>query len=346
MKVLPGAAQLHFEGRFDGSDPSGPRFEWPGSTVWLRFDGTGAKVTLSEQSLETDEYGHAAHNWYDVFVDGQPAQPLLAAEGTQSYLLAAGLVRGEHRLALRKRTEAYVGVGQLLGFELDPGSKVLAAESPQRRLEFIGDSVTVGFGVDGSDASCLFSADTENYSHSYAALTAQDLGAAQIAVASSGAGVYRNWGGSTVETIGDLYPRVLPTDPASHWNFSAWTPDAVVINLGTEDFTSGDPGHDAFVGAYRSLLGRVRQTYPSALIVVALGPMLSDLWPQGAQALSRARAYVSEVVNATADPRVKLIEFDNQDEAGSYGCKSHPNAATHRRVADQLTAYLHAQLGW
>ena len=345
-KVAPGARELRYEGRFDGSDPAGPRFEWPGSAVWLRFTGASAKVTLSEHSLETDEYGNVAHNWYDVAVDAQPAQPLYATEGVHTYPLAAALAPGEHIVSLRKRTEAYVGEGQLLGFELDHGAKALPVSDAPRRIEFIGDSITAGFGVDGADGSCLFSADTENYAHTYAALTAQDLGASQIALASSGAGVYRNWGGGTDNTIGDLYQRVLPTYSTSRWDFSAWKPDAVVINVGTEDFTSGDPGHDAFVAGYLKLLARVRQNYPSALIVVAIGPMLSDLWPPGAQALTRARSYVSEAVGAASDARMKLIEFPNQDDAGTYGCKSHPSPATHRRMADQLTAFLRQQLGW
>jgi hypothetical protein len=174
------------------------------------------------------------------------------------------------------------------------------------------------------------------------------LGAEQMALASTGAGAYRNWLGSTVNTIGDLYPRTMPTDPSSHWDFSRWTPDVVVINIGTGDFTSGDPGSDAFLGAYRSLFARVRKNYPAALVVIAVGPMLSDLWPAGARALTQGRSYLSGLVaeqNQAGDVRVKLIEFPQQDGADT-GCKSHPNAATQRRVADQLTAFLRQQMGW
>jgi len=347
--VLPSAGELRFEGRFEGSDSAGPRFQWPGSTVWLRFVGTDAHVTLTEHSMETDEYGQVAHDWYDVEVDGQPARSFQAAEGKHAYPLAQGLRHGEHLIALRKRTEAFVGQGQLLGFEIDAGARLLPAAGPGRRIEFIGDSITAGFGVAGADATCLFSADTEDYSLSYAALTSQALGAEQIAVASAGAGVYRNWMGTLQNTMGDLYQRTLPTDPQSRWDFSRWTPDAVVINLGTADFTSGDPGADAFVGAYRLLLARVRQNYPSALIVVALGPMLSNLWPVGANALTQARAYLTQVTaeaNAAGDARVVMIEFPDQDGAQSFGCKAHPSSATQARVAAQLSDFLRRQLSW
>src|SRR5579859_711970 len=37
---------LHFIGRFDTSDPAGPRFEWPASAVVARFTGTALDVKL------------------------------------------------------------------------------------------------------------------------------------------------------------------------------------------------------------------------------------------------------------------------------------------------------------
>jgi len=346
VPVAPSAAELHFEGRFDRTEPAAPRFQWPGSAVRVRFDGTGIKVQLAERSFEKDEYGQVAHNWYDVTIDGNPAPPFQALEGKQTYTLAAALPRGEHQVVVRKRTEAFVGEGALTGFELEPGAKLLPASAPARRIEFIGDSITAGFGVEGKDASCLFSAETENYSRTYAALTAAALDAEQIAVASAGVGVFRNWRGGNDNTIGELYVRTLPTQTSSRWDFSNWTPDAVVINLGTGDFTSGDPGRDVFVAAYRQLLARVRQNYPSALIVVGVGPMLSDLWPQGAQALTRGRGYISEVVGAASDARIKLIEFPNQDAASSFGCKTHPSAATQQQMAEQLTGFLRHELAW
>jgi lysophospholipase L1-like esterase len=140
----------------------------------------------------------------------------------------------------------------------------------------------------------------------------------------------------------------LPTRATSRWDFGRWKPDAVVIDLGTNDFSLGDPGA-AFLTAHQALVTRVRQNYPSALIVIALGPMLSDLWPVGAQALTQARARLTALVagfNAAGDPQVRLIEFPNQDGAPSFGCRNHPSAATHRQLADQLARFLRQQLGW
>jgi lysophospholipase L1-like esterase len=346
VEVAANAPELRYEGRIDQSTPTSPLFELPGSAVWLRFSGTGASAMISEHSLEKDDYGATAHNWYDVSIDGRDAPPFQTIEGVQSVVLAAGLSAGEHQLVLRKRTEAYVGEGRLLGFELDAGGKLLPAAPATRRIEFIGDSITAGYGVDGADGHCDFSAPTENYSHTYAALTAHALGAEQVAVAVTGAGVYRNFDSSSDNTMGDLYLRALPTHASDRWDFSRWTPDVVVINLGTNDFYHGDPGSAGFTTSYKALIGRVRTNYPSALIVVALGPMLSDLFPTGVNALTQARAYVTSVVHDVNDPKVKMIEFPNQDNATSFGCRYHPSAATQQQMAGQLTQYLQQQLGW
>src|SRR5690242_271327 len=40
-------AAVHFIGRFDRSDPEGPRFAWPGSEIVARFRGSGIDVTLA-----------------------------------------------------------------------------------------------------------------------------------------------------------------------------------------------------------------------------------------------------------------------------------------------------------
>jgi hypothetical protein len=40
------------------------------------------------------------------------------------------------------------------------------------------------------------------------------------------------------------------------------------------------------------------------------------------------------------------FEFPNQDATSSFGCKSHPSAATQRQMAEQLTGFLRHELGW
>lgn len=54
-------------------------------------------------------------------------------------------------------------------------------------------------------------------------------------------GVVRNYGEKTPTSpipFPMIYKRTVANDANSTWNTAQWTPDVVVINLGTNDFSS------------------------------------------------------------------------------------------------------------
>jgi lysophospholipase L1-like esterase len=320
-------------GRFDLEDPAGPRCAWSGSAVQVRFSGPSLAVRL-----------RGSRDFFAVTLDGVPLPALAATPQRERYELAADLSGGEHELGLCKRTEPLVGETQLLGFDPGPGGRLLPpAPAPARRLEFIGDSITAGFGVLGRDASCPFSPDTEDFTRAYAAVAARALGAEAVAVAWSGRGVCRNYNDEPGAPMPVLFERTLPARAGSRWDFGRWTPDAVVVNLGTNDFGLGRPQEGAFVRAYAGLLRRIREVYPRAPIVSAVGPMLAG------DDLRAARAWVDAAVEearaAGAGPITRL-DHPPQEPADGYGGDGHPSARTHERMAAQLAAALRRLLGW
>ncbi|HEY3356589.1 MAG TPA: SGNH/GDSL hydrolase family protein [Polyangia bacterium] len=323
------APSPRLSGRFDLDDPAGPRCAWSGSAIAARFSGAAVAVRL-----------RGAGDWFAVTLDGAELPPLALTPAQEGYPVALGLPPGEHDLVLTKRTEPLVGEAQLLGFDLAPGGRLLPPPpAPARRLEFVGDSITAGFGVLGRDASCPFSADTEDFTRTYAALTARALGAEPVAVAWSGRGVCRNYGDEPGDPMPALYERTLPARAESRWDFTRFTPDAVVLNLGTNDFSVGRaPPAAAFVAAYGGLVRRIRAAYDRAPVVCTLGPMLSP------GELATARAHVAAAVDGLAD--VHLLEHPPQDPADGFGCDGHPSVTTHRRMAARLTALLRTALGW
>lgn len=330
---------IHFIGRFDASNPAGPSFAWPGSSILTRFSGTGIDLKLHD----------SGNNQFNVVIDGGPPKLLKTSAANDSYPLVSGLPDAPHDVAISKRTESFVGTAQFLGFAPIGGKPLIETPAPfQRRIEFIGDSITCGYGDEGADQNCKFSPDTENASLAYGALTAKGLNAEYVAIAYSGIGAYRNNGGSTKDVMGVRYERTLADDPASKWSFSAATPDVVVINLSTNDFSSGDPGQP-FADAYLALLKQVRGHYPNAYLFCALGPMLSDSFPVGAMALTKARSYINGVVDKAhtdGDTRVSFVEFPTQDAANGLGCDYHPSLKTHQLMADKLKAAIQAVTGW
>jgi len=155
--------------------------------------------------------------------------------------------------------------------------------------------------------------------------------------------MYRNYEGATTDVMPDRYPRTLPERATSTWDFSKFVPDAVVINLGTNDFAKGDPGAP-FQAAYLKFVSDLRGHYPAARFFLALGTMLS------ADDYAKASTYLKAVIAARAtagDTNLTLLEFGIQDgNADGLGCDYHPSLKTHQKMADKLQAALKADLGW
>ncbi|MBI5533998.1 MAG: SGNH/GDSL hydrolase family protein [Deltaproteobacteria bacterium] len=327
----PGTPAVRFIGRFDTSDPAGPQFEWSGSEMQARFNGTEVKVHIN-----------GSPNQYEAVVDGQ-ASKVVHPGGDQTLTLASGLAPGDHEVRLYRITEAFFWSAQFLGFDFGSGALLAPPAAPDRRIEVVGDSISAGYGIEGTSASCTFSADTENHYFTYESISARDLGADLITLAWSGIGMYRNSGGDMNDPrMPERYLLTMPDFPNTAWNFSSWTPHAVVINLGTNDFSTGNPGQP-FADAYLTFVTDMRGRYPNAWIYLATSPMLGDP-EQGQQ-----KTHLQWVINqraAQGDTKVKLLLFATQDQADGLGCDWHPNLVTNQKMAAEMTKALKADLGW
>jgi hypothetical protein len=199
----------------------------------------------------------------------------------------------------------------------------------------------LGNGGPTGAVQCETNANEDHYD-SYEAIAARDLGADLITTAWSGKGMYENCGGDMTETMPELYAYTLPVEMAPDWNFNSWIPDAVIINLGTNDFCNGDPG-PGFESAYVAFVQTVRSYYPNAYILCTNGPMLAE------PSFSQAEAYIQSVIStlaANGDMRVGYLSFGIQDGSLGYACNGHPSAATHMEMAATLETTLNADLNW
>jgi lysophospholipase L1-like esterase len=204
----------------------------------------------------------------------------------------------------------------------------------------IGDSITCGYGDLGASKDCGYAPETSNENVAWGAVAARELGAMHTSIAYSGRAVFKNREpGDRDELMGVVWLRTLPDDPASTWDFTRYVPDAVVINLGTNDFAHGDPGPD-FVLAYAALVKSVRAKYGAARIVCAVGPMLEA--PLHA-VLAR---HVASAIEAVHDPKVTFLDLPPQNRTTELGCNYHPNQASQAKMAAALVAHLRATLGW
>ncbi len=322
--------EVHRAGRFDDEG----RFAWPGTSVRARFEGSSIAIELADSGT----------NRFEVVVDGEPEDVLSPSAGEGTYVLADGLGAGEHEVVVTRRTESLFGVSTFRGFS---GATLVPSPGRTRFIELVGDSITAGFGALGASEACGLDPVTEAETAAWGALAAEALDADHVAIAYSGKGVYRNGGGDTAETMPVLYERILADDPSSAWP-EDYDPDVVVVALGTNDFSLGDPG-DAFVDAYVAFAASLRARHPDAWILVAESPMLSDVVPAGEMRRTKARAYLEAVVaerEDAGDTRIALVEIAEQLESDGYGCSMHPSAATHAKMADALEERIRELTGW
>jgi hypothetical protein len=272
--------------------------------------------------------------FFQIVVDGMPTGTFVTSGGDGTYELASGLPRGIHDVEIHRRNEGFFGNSQFIEFVAVDGTLVESPSPYAHRMEFIGDSITCGYGIEGPDEFCNFTGDTESAYTTYAAIASRNVGAAAHLVACSGKGVFQNYGGDTNEPMPAIYDRTLTSDAMPVWDFQSFVPEAVVINLGTNDFSAPIQESD-FVGAYVDLLTTVRGHYPMAAIFCVTW----EHW--GAQ----NQGYVSSAVTQFADANVHEVEF-TIEAADGWGCDYHPSLATHAKLGALLTTELERTLGW
>ncbi|HEY8079854.1 MAG TPA: SGNH/GDSL hydrolase family protein, partial [Labilithrix sp.] len=128
----------------------------------------------------------------------------------------------------------------------------------------------------------------------------------------------------------------------------SWVPNVVVVNVGTNNFATYDPGEPRFVHFYSVLVERIRKAYPDAFIVCALGPMLSDRYPTDRKNLTQAKKYMKTAMAKieASDPKVAYLEFPEQNHADGLGCGWHPSKKTNQLMSERLVALLKEKMGW
>jgi lysophospholipase L1-like esterase len=156
-------------------------------------------------------------------------------------------------------------------------------------------------------------------------------------VARSGWGIVRGYDGSPDAVLSSIYGNTLGSTPDPAYDF-ARQPDAVIVNLGSNDSAKGDPGQP-YEDGYVALLRTVRSKYPEAWVFLTLGPMT------GEPLLSAMRQHIDHVIGRLADAKVVQLQLEPQD-ASSTGCDYHPDVDEHSRLAAALEPALRAKLSW
>ena len=203
-------------------------------------------------------------------------------------------------------------------------------------IEYIGDSVTCGYGIDNDDFG--------NGSKSYAALAAERFDVDYSICACGGIGVYSAYTeGNTPNRdslIGELYDKQMIDNEI--WDFSQQY-DLIVINMGSNDnvwVRDIDERKQKFGEAYYELIAQVREANPDAYIICSYGVLSTGLMDE---IRKQADRYSSE----NGDSKLYCFQYEWHDIVrDGYGTNYHPSAKTHENMANALSDYISELLGW
>lgn len=324
------------------------------SGVEYTFEGTKASVTILGDNVATSSWGQTSRARVGVFVNGElVADELITKEKqTIDILNSETIQKATVRIVkLSESANSTFGIGDLC---VTSTSSIKPTAPKAHSIEFIGDSITCGYGVDHEGVGGGFTTATENATKTYAYKTAENLDADYSFVSYSGYGVISGYTSNgekaTSSLVAPYYDKVgfsygyfnseveVATVP---WDFAV-EPDVVVINLGTNDssYCGNDTSKQAeFTEGYVDFIKMVREKNPNATIICTLGIMGDTLYPCIKEA-------VTKYTNETGDQKVASMKFAVQAYNDGYATDYHPTEKTHQKAAQKLTTYIEAVMGW
>ena len=218
---------------------------------------------------------------------------------------------------------------------------ITPVEKKNLTIEFIGDSITCAYGVEGKSQSESFKTLTENFSKSYAYLAAKKLDADYSTVCYSGHGIVSGYTSSGEKNpdnlIGDYYTKLSRfADYPGDWDFENHLNDVVFINLGTNDLNyvtkDKDTRSDEFIQEYANFLETVRKYNPDSYIICTFGVMGGgdDLYP-----------LITKAIELLSDEKISSFQSAAQDmNNDGLGSDWHPSEITQKKngyiVADKI----------
>jgi hypothetical protein len=330
--------RINYYGRFDFTDPLSPRWNWSGSTIEARFTGPSIGFGLVDGKAD-----------YDVEIDGVIDTIIRTKDTLQRYTIGTGFSDAMHTIRIVQRSENHASAATFKGFYLSQG-KILgnAPTKPSRKIEFIGNSDLVAYGVESTVSKCndnqirLYT----NTNLSFGTLIAKLFDAQSVILGWSGKGLVRNWDSPSKRSSTSFpayYDKTLGMLDVK-WDFTKWIPDLVVIELGWNDFTSSPPDakkypdDSMYVGDYHKFITVIRNHYPNAAVLCVA--------THGIHCVEYTKQVVAEETTSLKHPKVFYAEYPLDESLALAGCNSHPSPNDQRIIAEALGDTIKKRLGW
>lgn len=328
---------IKYTGRINFEDEAAPEIYWSGTSIKLRVTGGDVKALLKDERGE---------NYFNIVLDNDSLRYIKLDTAKQWYTLAANLPDGEHTVELVKRNEWDRGSTSFYGFELTGGDLLEPPAGSGRIIEFFGNSITAGYAIENYTGGDSPDSIYTNIYTTYGAVTARYFDANYYGTVRSGIGIMVSW---IPVIMPEIYNRLDPTDTASVWDFSRVQPDIVVVNLFQNDsWLVNIPDHEYFkerfgtvrpdekkiIQSYKNFITILRDVYPDANIICALGSMDATRedspWPR----------YVESAMEQLDDSKIYTHFFPFIAKGG------HPRVEENKVMAESLIAFIEKNIEW
>jgi len=378
-RIDPSHEALQYVGRWDFQNKSAPAFQWSGSSISFTLQCNSA----SKFSATFDT--HDTYTKFGVYLNEGSTDNItvpyqLVKPG--SSVIKASVPQGKTTVTIMKITEDLKadpaqGSSAMLqepcvfhGLAIDTETCTISGvPQKERRMQFIGDSITCGFGNqlfgtpsdDVKSAECLAEAavtaaptniigkmlyELEDTHQSWSLQLARQFEAEAHVQCLSGIGMCKNDIGIASHSDFNMtyfVDRTLPftaRTASNMWDYSLFQPDLLVINLGTNDYIASTgviaPTYASFQAHYVTFVQQIMANYEKSRtkILLACGPMTNRQCP-----------YVEAAANLLAnDFQAGYVNVTLTKSCS--GCAGHPTQAEDTAMVGLMTSAVKTLTGW
>lgn len=309
----------------------------------VEFEVNGSELTINLMGDST-VFGDSKPR-FAVYLDGERVidEMMNAPEKTVEVFKHEEVKK--HTVKLIKLSESSSSVFGIQSIVANCINNITPTAYKDLKIEFIGDSITCGYGVDDEVKEHGFSTTTEDGTKTYAYKACEALDADYSMVCYSGHGIISGYTGDgnrqTWGIVPDIYDKVgrsgggeAPNMSSIDWDFDKFEPDYVVINLGTNDhsYVKGDAAKaKEYAEAYAEFIKVIRKKYKDTHIICSLGIMGDELFKS-----------IEEAIELSGDKNISALRFSPRASTDPVAADWHPAEATHERAAGELVEHINS----
>ena len=315
-----------------------------GSSFEINFIGT--KVTADVIGLN---YKHSAEPWkapfLTVVVDGdfENAKVIGLTSSLATITLVENLELKEHNVIVYKRSEAldsHIGIKNVV----TDGEILEKVTMKDRKIEILGDSTNAGYGNETSRSKGEGKkSSNSNFLETMGFIAANKCNADFNVFCASGWGLTGSaWTNPHTLNLFEEYQKYAPFSEYG-WNFSNFTPDVVVVSVGTNDLyylemdnrVNFDSRADAFVQRYLDLVELIHNNYGEDTPVIMVWGAMGEtrMYPTYERTITALEQTYSNVYNLRVNGDKQAVDY-------------HPSVSSHREMGELLAQKIKEVMNW